>query len=27
LSIDYDSASGAFEFILVEDAEMHEIKS
>ena len=27
LSIDYDSASGAFEFILVEDAEQEEIKS
>ena len=27
LSIDYDSASGAYEFILMEDAEMPEIKS
>jgi hypothetical protein len=27
LSIDYDSASGAYEFILMEDAEMAEIKS
>lgn len=27
LSIDYDSATGAYEFILVEDAEQAEIKS
>tara|TARA_B110000008_G_scaffold145426_1_gene147143 strand:+ start:259 stop:618 length:360 start_codon:yes stop_codon:yes gene_type:complete len=27
LSIDYDSATGSFEFILVEDAEQDEIKS
>jgi hypothetical protein len=27
LSIDYDSASGAYEFILMEDAEQSEIKS
>tara|TARA_B100000003_G_C10725410_1_gene288720 strand:+ start:108 stop:284 length:177 start_codon:yes stop_codon:yes gene_type:complete len=27
LSIDYDSATGAFEFILMEDAEQVEIKS
>jgi len=27
LSIDYDSASGSFEFVLVEDAEQDEIKS
>jgi len=27
LSIDYDSASGAYEFILMEDAEQAEIKS
>lgn len=27
LSIDYDSATGAFEFILMEDAEQAEIKS
>jgi len=26
-SIDYDSATGSFEFILVEDAEQSEIKS
>jgi hypothetical protein len=26
-SIDYDSAKGVFEFILVEDAEQSEIKS
>ena len=27
LSIDYDSATGAFEFILMEDAEQAEVKS
>ena len=27
LSIDYDSATGAYEFILMEDAEQDEIKS
>jgi len=27
LSIDYDSATGAYEFILMEDAEQSEIKS
>ena len=27
LSIDYDSATGSYEFILMEDAEMSEIKS
>ena len=27
LSVDYESASGAYEFVLMEDAEMPEIKS
>ena len=27
LSIDYDSATGEFEFVLLEDAEQHEVKA